>query len=91
MTADLSHFVRHLDGGTARLELAVDGITCAAASCASNAAPGSTSKNPPRFPAAAFALLNASSVLATPHEETRNRRRGRLSRLAQASACSWAR
>jgi Cu2+-exporting ATPase len=28
--ADLSHFVRHLEGGTARLELAVDGITCAA-------------------------------------------------------------
>jgi Cu2+-exporting ATPase len=27
---DLSHFVKHLDGGRARLDLAVDGITCAA-------------------------------------------------------------
>ena len=26
---DLSHFVQHLDGGLARLDLAVDGITCA--------------------------------------------------------------
>src|SRR5215469_6477527 len=27
---DLSHFVRHLDGGLARMELAVDGIVCGA-------------------------------------------------------------
>jgi Cu2+-exporting ATPase len=27
-TRDLSHFVRHLDGGLARMELAVDGIVC---------------------------------------------------------------
>jgi Cu2+-exporting ATPase len=26
---DLSHFVRHIDGGVARMELAVDGIACA--------------------------------------------------------------
>ncbi len=29
-TRDFSHFVRQLDGGIARLDLAVDGITCAA-------------------------------------------------------------
>ena len=29
-TRDLSHFVRHLDNGVARIDLAVDGITCAA-------------------------------------------------------------
>jgi len=29
-TRDLSHFVRHLDTGVARIDLAVDGITCAA-------------------------------------------------------------
>jgi Cu2+-exporting ATPase len=28
MTRDYSHFIRHLDGGRARMELAVDGITC---------------------------------------------------------------
>jgi len=28
-TRDLSYFVQHLDGGLARIELAVDGITCA--------------------------------------------------------------
>jgi Cu2+-exporting ATPase len=27
--SDLSHFVRHTDGGAARIDLAVDGITCA--------------------------------------------------------------
>jgi P-type Cu2+ transporter len=27
--SDLSHFVRHIDGGAARIDLAVDGITCA--------------------------------------------------------------
>src|SRR3974390_2086244 len=27
---DLSHFVEHLDGGLARIHLAIDGITCAA-------------------------------------------------------------
>ncbi len=27
-TRDFSHFVRHLDGGVARMELAVEGITC---------------------------------------------------------------
>jgi Cu2+-exporting ATPase len=27
---DLTHFVKHLDGGVARIDLAVDGITCAA-------------------------------------------------------------
>jgi Cu2+-exporting ATPase len=29
-TRDLSHFVRHLDGGVARMEFAVDGIVCGA-------------------------------------------------------------
>src|SRR5215831_3326837 len=29
-TRDLSHFVHHLDGGLARMELAVDGIVCGA-------------------------------------------------------------
>src|SRR6516165_9556205 len=29
-TRDLSYFVRHLDGGIARMELAVEGITCGA-------------------------------------------------------------
>ena len=28
-TRDLSHFVRPIDGGAARIDLAVDGITCA--------------------------------------------------------------
>jgi len=28
-TRDLSHFVRHLDGGVAQIDLAVEGITCA--------------------------------------------------------------
>ena len=28
-TRDLSHFVQHLDGGVARMDLAVDGIACA--------------------------------------------------------------
>ena len=29
-TRDLSHFIRHLDGGVARMELAVEGIVCGA-------------------------------------------------------------
>jgi hypothetical protein len=47
----------------------------ACASCGSNAASGSISKKPPVFPAAAFAELKASSVLAAPHAETRKLRR----------------
>ena len=42
----------------------------------------STSKHPPRLPAAALAALNASNVLATPQDDSRKSRRLKPSRFA---------
>ena len=47
----------------------------ACASCGSSAASARRSKKPPVLPAAALAALNASSVLAAPHADTRKSRR----------------
>ncbi len=63
----------------------------ACATCGSCAASARRSKNPPVFPVAALAMLNASSVLAAPHADIRNSRRSRPERLALAVAASRAR
>jgi hypothetical protein len=54
----------------------------AAAAAGSVAATAGSSKNPPVRPAAAFAALNASSVLAAPQELSRKSRRPMASRFA---------
>src|SRR2546429_9282272 len=65
--------------------------TCTRASGSSKAASFGRSKKPPERPAAAFAALKASSVLAAPQEESRNLRRGGFVFFEKEEAKSCAR
>src|SRR6185436_279297 len=64
---------------TSKMNSSRAGPVCTRASWRSSAASRGTSKKPPVLPAAAFAVLKASSVLAAPQAETRNLRFSRES------------
>src|SRR2546422_912786 len=75
---------------TSKMNSSFAGPTCTRASRSSCAASFGRSKKPPERPAAAFAALKASSVLAAPQEETRNLRRGRFTFFENEEANSCA-